>query len=115
MSKVDANAKVMTPDGQTQLVIGLGVTLGLGSDWRYAGSRARYTLVDFNAKGTVISVSADLYRRTDSNGLSESQEYEYTTDSKAPVEKLRWSNKFKCYRTAGGSRYHVGHRRAYQN
>ncbi len=109
MSKVDANAKVMTPDGKTQLVIGLGVTLGVGSDCY------PYTLVDFNAKGTVISVSADKYKRTDSNGLSESQEYEYTTDPNAPVEKLRWSNKFKCYRTAGGSRYHVGHRRAYQN
>lgn len=74
-----------------------------------------FTVVDFNKKGTVVTIVRDLYKRTDSNGLSESQEYEYTTDTNAPVEKVRWSNKFKCYRTLGGTRVHVGTRRAYQD
>src|SRR5208337_5541200 len=110
----DVNTKVMTPDGKTQLVIGLGATL---SGWPY-------TVIEFNASGkasdefliaTSVTVTRDDYKRTDKNGLSESQNYEYTTNPHAEPEKCRWSNKFKCYRTKGGTRVHVGHRRAYQN
>lgn len=109
MSKIDANAKVMTPDGKTQLELGLGATQSCGSDCY------PYTVVEFNSKGTSIVVTRDLYTRVDKNGISESQQYTFTTDASAPQEKLRWSNKFKCYRSKGGSRFFVGSRRAYQD
>lgn len=119
MSKVTkADSKVMTPDGKTQLVIGLGATMSCGSD------SYPYTVIEFNASGkasdefliaTSITITRDDYKRTDKNGLSESQTYEFVTNPNAEPEKLRWSNKFKCYRTKGGTRVYVGARRAYQD
>jgi len=119
MSKViKADSKVMTPDGKTQLVIGLGATMSCGSDCY------PYTVIEFNATGkasdeflvaTSVTVSRDDYKRTDKNGLSESQTYEFVTNPTAEPEKLRWSNKFKCYRTKGGTRVYVGARRAYSD
>jgi hypothetical protein len=99
-----------TPDGSTVLSLGIGVTCPAGSD-SYPG-----TLVDFNEKGTVISFTRDKYERIDKNGaFTEQQEYSYKTDPNAPVEKARWSKKHRCYRTKGGDRVVVGHRRAYQD
>jgi len=52
--------------------IGMGVTICMWSD-RHAG-----TIVEI-VKGMLI-VADDDVKRTDSNGISESQEYEYTTN-----------------------------------
>jgi hypothetical protein len=55
------------------LKVGDGATYGIGSD------RYPFTVVEIKSETTII-VTADNYRRIDKNGVSESQQYEYTPD-----------------------------------
>lgn len=54
--------------------VGMGVTM-LGWTDREAG-----TIVEVNMKKRYIAVTDDHAKRIDNNGMSESQEYEYTSD-----------------------------------
>jgi hypothetical protein len=47
------------------------------------------TVVEVNMAKRYIAVQEDNYRRVDSNGLSESQRYEYTPNPDAPVKIFR--------------------------
>jgi len=56
--------------------VGQGATYGIGSD------RYPYTVVEV-ASPTRVVVQADNYRRTDKNGFSENQTYEFTPNPNA--------------------------------
>jgi hypothetical protein len=60
--------------GQPEPVIGMGVTMFGWTD------RNPATIIEIFEKGTYlyIQVQADKYTRTDSNGMSECQDYEFT-------------------------------------
>lgn len=59
--------------GEPEPIVGMGVTMLSWTD-RDAG-----TIVEVNMKKRYIAVTEDSKRRIDNNGISESQEYEYTT------------------------------------
>jgi hypothetical protein len=59
--------------GEPVPTVGMGVTMLSWTD-RDAG-----TIVEVNMKKRYIAVTEDSKRRIDNNGISESQEYEYTT------------------------------------
>lgn len=60
--------------GEPELVAGMGVTFLSWTD------RNPGTIVEVNNAKRYIVVTDDSYSRIDGNGLSESQEYEYTTN-----------------------------------
>jgi len=92
--------------------VGDGATYGCGSD------RYPYTVVEVRRDGRELLLQADNYKRTDSNGLSESQDYTFTPnpDGCTVVVTLR---KNGAYIQKGdsikGMRYHIGSRAAYSD
>ena len=58
--------------GAPEPTVGMGVTMLSWTD-RHAG-----TIVEVNTKKRYIAVTEDQTKRIDNNGISESQEYEYT-------------------------------------
>jgi hypothetical protein len=58
--------------GEPEPIVGMGVTMLSWTD-RDAG-----TIVEVNTKKRYIAVTEDNTKRIDNNGISESQEYEYT-------------------------------------
>lgn len=89
------------------IVPGMGATYRVGSD-RYA-----CTVVAVSPSGHKVTTRDDTAIRTDSNGMSESQEYRYERDPNGTVRDFyrdsrgRYGNK-----TRGGS-LGLGHRSAY--
>jgi len=67
--------------------VGMPATLLLWTD------RNPATVVDVNMKGRCIVVQEDDYKRVDSNGLSESQQYEYTRNPNGSVHIFRKNKK----------------------
>lgn len=67
--------------------VGMGATLLSYTD------RSPATVVAWDAKKMVVIVQEDNYTRIDSNGMSESQEYEYTPNPNAPLEFFKWTKK----------------------
>lgn len=97
--------------------VGMGATLCLWSD-----SHA-YTITDVirfksgkNA-GAIKAVIAqrDIAKRIDKNGMSESQDYEYTFDptAKGTVFTLRKNGRYLAEGGDGGTRLAIGFRREY--
>lgn len=88
--------------------IGMGVTEIMYSD------RHPYTITAIlSAKR--IQVKADIAKRTDNRGASETQDYEYTPDPTAPAVTL-FLNKFGKWKQVGdaqGSTFLVGRREEY--
>lgn len=88
---------------------GDGATLAIGSDAK------PYTVVGFSESGSTVYVRRDNYKRVDDRGYyTESQDYEYTPDPEAPVQKAHLSRKRGCYRLNGLPLW-LGHRRAYRD
>ena len=58
-------------NGAPEPTVGMGVTMLMWTD-RQAG-----TIVEVNTKKRYIAVTEDSTKRTDNNGISESQKYEY--------------------------------------
>lgn len=90
--------------------VGMGVTYGCWTD-RMAG-----TIVEVSKSGKTITVQADTATRTDKNGMSECQEYEYTPNPNGEKMVFRITSKkgnkawrSGCY-TAG-----LGGRRSYHD
>jgi len=67
--------------------IGMGATV-LGWTDRHPA-----TVIDWDQKKQRVTVRTDISVRTDSNGLSESQEYEYTIDQKGSIYHYQWTDK----------------------
>ena len=85
--------------------VGMGATILMWTDRRAA------TIVKVTP--CQVHIQEDKATRADSNGMSESQNYDYTPDPQAPVVILR---KVKGgWREKGGSRLSIGHRRAYHD
>lgn len=91
--------------------------VGMGAT-RYAGSDAYpYTIQSVSASGNKITVTRDLSQRTDSNGLSEDQTWEYTTRN--DNDHVAYSRRKDGYfypvgqPMDGYSMLHVGSRRRY--
>ena len=88
--------------------VGMGVTELMYSD------RHPYTVVEILTPKR-IKVRADTTTRIDKNGASETQEYTYTEDSRAPEITL-FLNKYGRWKRVGdaqGSTYLIGRREEY--
>lgn len=70
--------------GQPKPEVGMGVTILMWTD------RKPGTVIDVNAVGDKIMVREDKAVRADSNGMSESQQWDITED---PAGALRWFNR----------------------
>lgn len=89
--------------------VGMGATYSVGSD-RYA-----FTVIRILSP-TRIVLQQDNYKRTDNNGLSESQEYEYTPnpDGRVVTVSLRKGDKWvEVGMPKQSSGYWLGKRRTY--
>jgi hypothetical protein len=101
----------------TPSLVGLGATYSIGSD------RYPYTVISVEHKkdGSIKSVAlqADKYVRTDKNGQSEAQEYEFSRNTKAKIVfiTMRKNGRFveegKPLNEPG--RWTIGEREAYQD
>lgn len=87
--------------------VGMGVTVSVGSD-RYPG-----TIIQVTQNGKRIVFQYDDYKRTDNNGMSESQTYEFTPNpnGKTEIATLRKDGRFRI--TGGKTPVWVGTRDAY--
>lgn len=74
--------------GQPDPQVGMGATL-LGWTDRYPGTVIEVFKI---GKAVAIKVQADKYKRIDKNGMSESQEYEYTQDPNGSVYVFKQSS-----------------------
>ena len=77
-------------NGQPEPVVGMGATLLSWTD----RNPATITSVQKVGKFTIIGVKGDNYKRIDSNGMSENQEYEYTPNPDAAELFFRFDGKF---------------------
>ena len=88
--------------------IGDGVTYSVGSD------AYPYTVIGVERNGRKLILQSDDFKRIDSNGLSESQEYEITPNPEGAVIEVTWKPSLGWYGSKW-SRYSVGHRSAYRD
>ena len=102
--------------GEPEPTVGMGVTMLSWTD-RDAG-----TIVEVNMKKRYIAVTEDNKKRTDNNGISESQEYEYTTVMDGHRYYYRKDKKGqwrRCYHNQNGRLIYgtgglsIGHRESY--
>jgi hypothetical protein len=89
-------------------IIGMGVTFGYGSD-RYPG-----TVTRVSDTGASFWFTRDGYKRTDKNGLSEMQQYEYTPDPEGVEHRASLSLTRGAYRRQGAY-IALGYRQAYMD
>ena len=89
--------------------IGMGLTYSIGSDAYPA------TVTKVSESGKTIWFQDDDYKRTDKNGLSESQEYEYSRNTSNRTQKatLRSDGSFKISKSQ--FTIHLGTRNAYRD
>ena len=78
------------------LEVGDGVTITMFSD-RHAA-----TVIDVSPSGKTVTVREDTAIRTDTNGMSDAQEYRYERNLEGAEQTFRWSTKRKKF--SGGSR-----------
>lgn len=93
-----------------EITIGMGATISIGSD------REPATVIDISDNLRTITLQADSYVRTDSNGFSESQEYEYSPNPIGEIYKATL-RKDGQYRLVGSNKstLSLGVRRRYYN
>lgn len=102
---------VMGSSTQPTPEVGMGVTFLSYTD------RSPGTIASVSKSGKTITVRPDAYRRTDSNGMSESQTYEFTPQPDAPESTYTLRKNGSWVREGqpmkGGSRIAIGYRDAY--
>jgi len=85
--------------------VGMGVTMLSYTD-RHPGTIIK---VEKSGKGLIVTVQADDAKRIDDNGLSESQEYEYTPNPKGVIYFYKQKEPNTCwthvYKSAETGRY----------
>jgi len=89
-------------------LVNMGVTLGVGSDCY------PYTVTRVHIDGNRFWMRRDDYRRSDKNGMSESQEYDYFPKAGGREDEVV-KDRSGGWKIRGGSRVHLGSRRAYQD
>jgi len=87
--------------------VGMGATILMWSD------RNPATIVWVSPSGKTIKIQQDTYRRTDQNGISEAQSYEYSRNPEAPVETARLTK--RGWRVQGGCGILIGNRERYRD
>lgn len=108
--------------GQPEPVAGMGVTFLHWTD-RSPGTIFRVFAV---GSRTIIEVRADDYKRIDKNGMSEDQDYEFTTmvggaksyyrrESDGKWQSVKWNPEIKRWVKAGGAGLRIGSRGAYHD
>jgi hypothetical protein len=95
-------------NGQPRPEVGMGVTLLHWTD-RSAG-----TITRVSPSGKTFWFKVDRAIRTDTNGMSESQQYRFEPDPAAPEQVARLT-KNGGYKTTGGPRLRLGQRSAYHD
>lgn len=88
--------------------IGDGATIQVGSD-RYPA-----TVIAVSPTASVITIQMDSYKRTDSNGMSEQQTYEYERNEQGGIRKCHWQPKRGMW-VQGIAPVGFGFRNAYQD
>lgn len=88
--------------------VGMGATILMWSD-RHAA-----TIVEVTASGKTVTVQEDRAKRTDKNGCSESQTYEYTPNPEAPKRRFRLG-KHGWKQLNSGCHLSIGHRNTYHD
>jgi hypothetical protein len=89
--------------------VGMGVTICHWSD------RTPATIISITSSGAIISLQEDSATRTDSNGMSDSQEYMYQSDPNGAVYKATL-RKDGTYRLKGGKQQIIlGSRRKFHD
>ena len=93
--------------------VNMGATM-LGWTDRHA---ATIVEVDLERAKPRIGIKQDIAKRTDKNGMSESQDYEYSPDPNAPTEYYTFRKDGTWVKEGnplkGGSRIMIGHREEY--
>lgn len=90
--------------------------VGMGATRCYATDRYPFTVVAVSKSGRRITLQEDWSFRTDSNGMSECQEYRYEPNTFAPlvVASLRKDGRWvEVGQNGKGSRFVLGSRRRY--
>jgi hypothetical protein len=103
--KKDAKHARTLPDHRP--TVGEGVTQIVGSD------RYPFTVTRVHETGLRCWIKADEFKRTDKNGISESQSYEFTPNPDAVEIELRWNGVRWASRPASRRAYRLGVREAY--
>lgn len=104
--------RLMEGGKQIDPEVGMGATEIMYTD------RNPYTIIEVNEKKTVIVVQQDNAKRSDSNGMSETQSYEYSPNLEARKRVLtlrktgQWIEKGESLK---GSKYLIGHREKYHD
>jgi hypothetical protein len=93
-------------NGQPHPQVGMGATI-LGWTDRHAA-----TIVEVSPSGKTIVIQRDNAKRIDSNGMSESQQYEFTPNADAERETFRL-RKTGEYRSKYGANLRIGERSEY--
>lgn len=99
--------------------------IGMGVTFLHWTDRSAGTIVEILPNGT-IGVKGDIAKRIDKNGMSESQEYEYSPNPEAYTcyyrlnktgrwESTKYSEKTKRWSKGGGSQIALGYRDAYHD
>lgn len=90
----------------TAPIVGMGATELCWSD------RHAWTVVEVSASGKTCKVQRDIATRSDKNGMSESQSYDYAPDSSGEVIILRrnkrgqWVHKGTVFKMGQRTEYH---------
>lgn len=95
---------MMAGTGQRTPQVGDGCTILMYKD-RHAA-----TIIDINKTGKTIKVQIDKATRIDSNGMSESQTYEYTPNPTAPSQIFRRTKDNRWKELKGSSYLLIGKR-----
>lgn len=105
-NKIMSDSKQITPE------VGMGATELMWSD-RYAS-----TIVEVSENKKTVTIQNDKAVRTDNNGMSDSQRYEYTPDTKMPktVYTLRKNGQYvKKGMGMNGTTLLIGKREQYRD
>lgn len=100
--------RIAESSAQVAPVVGMGATITMFSD------RHPATIVEVRTARMII-IQEDSAERIDSNGMSESQEYKFTPDAKAPL-CIYTQRKDGSWKERGGSNgLIIGHRGKYHD
>jgi hypothetical protein len=91
------------------------VERGMGATICHWSDRTPATVIDMTASGKTITLQADKYTRTDDNGMSEDQSYEYERDPNGTIYRATL-RKDGRYRLVGSKeQVSLGSRRKYHD
>lgn len=87
--------------------------VGMAATVCYLTDRHAATVVKVSASGSKVTVQEDTAKRTDANGMSEMQTYEYTANPQGTLHVFHRQGN-GTYATRG-TRLHLGDRRTYHD